>query len=84
MIYNRFARFQIIDGKIMPSFMAIAGVAEAAADAIEEAAKMGEFTSRDDFRDRTKISSTILEAMVRMGILEGLPESNQISLFDFM
>ena len=77
-------RFQIIDGKIMPSFMAIAGVAEAAADAIEEAAKMGEFTSRDDFRDRTKISSTILEAMVRMGILEGLPESNQISLFDFM
>ena len=77
-------RFQIIDGKIMPSFTAIAGVAETAADSIVEAAKLGEFTSKDDFRDRTHVSGTIIETMSRLGILDGLPESNQISLFDFM
>lgn len=77
-------RFQIIDDKIMPSFTAIAGVAEMAADSIVEAAKDGEFTSRDDFRDRTHVSGTIIDTMVRLGILSGIPESNQISLFDYI
>ena len=76
--------FQIIDGKIMPSLTSIAGVAEAAADSIVEGAKLGEFTSRDDFRDRCKVSKTTVDTMARLGLLEGLPESNQISLFDFM
>ncbi|MCR4787480.1 MAG: PolC-type DNA polymerase III [Lachnospiraceae bacterium] len=84
-VYRADARhFKIIDGKIMPSFMAIAGVAEAAADSIYEAAKMGRFTSRDDFRERTKVSNTIVETLVRFGILSDIPESNQISLFDIM
>jgi len=76
--------FQIIDGKIMPSLTSIAGVAEMAADAIVEGAKLGEFTSRDDFRDRCKVSKTTTDTMDRLGILSNLPESNQISLFDFI
>ena len=68
----------------MPSLTSIAGVAEAAADSIVEGAKLGEFTSRDDFRDRCKVSKTTVDTMARLGLLEGLPESNQISLFDFM
>ena len=76
--------FQIIDGKIMPSLTSIAGVAEMAADAMVEGAKLGEFTSRDDFRDRCKVSKTTVETMARLGILGNLPESNQISLFDFI
>jgi len=77
-------RFKIIDGKIMPAFVSIEGVAETAADAIVEAAKLGEFTSRDDFRERTKVSKTITDTMARLGILSEIPESNQISLFDLM
>lgn len=77
-------RFKIIDGKIMPAFTAIDGVAETAADAIVEAAKLGEFTSRDDFRERTKVSKTIVDNMARLGILNDIPESNQISLFDIL
>jgi DNA polymerase-3 subunit alpha (Gram-positive type) len=49
-----------------------------------EAAKNGPFLSRDDFRERTKVSQTICDKMAELGLLEGLPESNQISLFDFM
>ena len=77
-------RFQIIDGKLMPSLMSIAGVAESAADSIVEAAKKGEFTSRDNFRDRCKVSKTITDTMARLGILSNIPETDQISIFDFM
>lgn len=84
-IYTVHSRnFRVVDGKIMPSLTSIQGIAEAAADSIVEAAKMGEFTSRDDFRERTHVSQTIVDTMARLGILSGIPESNQISLFDFM
>lgn len=75
--------FQVIDGKIMPSLSSIDGLGEKAADAIVEAAKDGPFLSRDDFRDRTKVSKTVVDLMAQLGLLGDLPESNQISLFDF-
>ena len=76
--------FQIMDGKIMPSLNSIDGLGEKAADAIVEAAKKGPFLSKDDFRERSKASKTIVELLDTLGILGDLPESNQISLFDFM
>ena len=76
-------RFQIIDGKLMPSLGTIEGMGEKAAEAVEEAAKDGAFLSKDDFRQRTKVSKTVIDLMVEMGILADLPESNQLSLFDF-
>jgi DNA polymerase-3 subunit alpha (Gram-positive type) len=75
--------FQIINGKLMPSLNSIDGLGEKAADAIVEAAKDGPFLSRDDFRERTKVSKTVVELMAQLGLLGDLPESNQLSLFDF-
>ncbi len=75
--------FQIIDGKLMPSLNSIDGLGEKAADAIVEAAKQGAFLSRDDFRNRTKVSKTVVDLMASLNLLGDLPESNQISLFDF-
>ncbi len=76
-------RFQIIDGKLMPSLGTIEGMGEKAAEAVEEAAKNGKFLSKDDFRERTKVSKTVIDLMGDLGILGDLPESNQLSLFDF-
>ncbi len=76
--------FQIIDGKLMPSLNSIDGLGEKAADAIVEAAKDGPFLSKDDFRQRTKASKTVVDLMSELGLLGNLPESNQISLFDFV
>ena len=76
--------FQIINGKIMPSLNSIEGLGEKAADAIVEAAKDGPFLSKDDFRNRTKVSKTVIELMDSLNLLGNMPESNQISLFDFM
>ncbi len=75
--------FQIVGDKLMPSLNSIDGLGEKAADAIVEAAKDGPFLSKDDFRDRTKVSKTIVDMMAELGLLGDLPESNQLSLFDF-
>ncbi len=84
-IFTAHARnFQIIDGKIMPSLSSIDGMGEKAADQVVEAAKDGPFLSKDDFRERTKVSKTVVELMDTLGLLGNLPESNQISLFDFV
>ena len=48
-----------------------------------EASKDGPYLSKDDFKQRTKVSSTVIELMDQLGLLGDLPESNQISLFDF-
>ena len=75
-------KFQIIDGKIMPALNSIEGLGDTQAVAVEEAAKAGPFLSKDDFRVRTKVSKTIIDALTELDILSDVPESNQISLFD--
>ena len=75
-------RFQIIDGKLLPAFNSIDGLGDNAAIAIAEAAKDGPFLSKDDFRERTKVSKTIIELMSDLGLFGDLPDSNQLSLFD--
>lgn len=74
--------FQIVGDRLMPSLNSIDGLGEKAADAIVEAAKDGPFLSKDDFRERTKVSKTVIDLMAELGLLGDLPESNQLSLFD--
>lgn len=76
-------KFQIIDGKLMPPLSSIEGMGEKAAEAVEEAAKDGPYLSLDDFRQRTKVSKTVVDFMKELGLFGDLPESNQLSLFDF-
>ena len=76
--------FQIVGDKLMPSLNSIDGLGEKAADSIVEAAKDGPFLSKDDFRQRSKVSKTIVDLMGSLDLLGNLPESNQISLFDFV
>ena len=84
-LYKSHARnFQIIDGKLLPPFNSIDGLGDTAAEAIMNAAENGEFLSKDDFKARTKVSKTVTDLMADLGILGDLPESNQLSLFDWM
>ncbi len=78
----RATKFQIIDGKLMPPLSSIDGMGDKAAEAVEEASKDGPYLSRDDFRQRTKASKTVIDYMAELGLLTGLPESNQLSLFE--
>lgn len=84
-LYRSHSRnFQIIDGKLLPPFKSIDGLGEAAADGIYEAAKNGKFLSVEDFISKAKVPKTSASLMVELGILTGLSERNQLSLFDFM
>ena len=65
----------------MPALGAIDGLGEKAAEAVVEAAKKGPFLSQEDFKNRTKVSKTVVDKMVEMGLLGDLPESNQLSFF---
>ena len=82
-IYKAKARtFQIIDGKIMPSFKVISKVGEVAGESIEIAARDGEFLSKDDLRQRAKIGQSAIDKLSELGILGDMTDSNQLSLFD--
>ena len=81
-------KFQVAEGKLLPPFSVIEGMGGIAAEALAVAAhaetERGEkFLSKDDIRQKAKVSQTVLDTMAELGLLGGLPESNQLSIFDF-
>nr|MCR5625501.1 PolC-type DNA polymerase III [Lachnospiraceae bacterium] len=75
-------RFQIVDGRLMPSFATIEGMGGKASELFEAEAEKGKFLSWDDIKERAKVPSAALEKMGALGLLKGVPQSNQMSLFD--
>ena len=76
-------RFQIVDDKhLLPPFNSIEGMGDTAAESLAVAAKDGPFLSKDDIRQRGKVSQTVVAALTDLGILGDLPESNQLTIFD--
>ena len=80
---SKATKFQIVDGKLLPPFSTIEGMGDKAADAVEMAAADGPYLSLDDFRQRTKVSKTVIDFMADLGLFGDLPTSNQLSLFDY-
>ena len=74
-------KFKIEDGALRPPLNAIPGLAGNAAKGIVEARKDGEFISKEDLRKRAGVSKTAIEGLTNHGCLEGLSETNQLSLF---
>ena len=74
-------KYLVEDGKMRPPFGSLNGVGDTAAWAIYETAQKGDFISKEDFRIESGISKTILEQLDACGVLSGLPDSNQLSLF---
>ncbi len=77
-------RFQILDGKLMPSLTTIDGLGESAALAIEEGAKGDKFLSREDFRIRCHVGQSTVDLLNELGILSDLPATNQLDLSNFL
>ena len=77
-------QFKIVDGKILPPFLALQGVGASAALSISNVRdENSEFLSIEDFQRLTKVSKTVIEAMKVHGCFDDLPEDNQLSLFSF-
>ncbi len=81
-LYKSSASDFIVDGNtLIPPFNAIPGLGTNAALNIVKARKEGEFLSKEDLQQRSKISKTVIEYLNDQGCLEGLPDQNQLSLF---
>ena len=74
-------RFLSHDGKVLLPFVAITGVGEGAAKVFAEEYKKRPYETVEDISDRGKINKSALDEMRQHGVLEGLPETAQISLF---
>lgn len=68
------------DGLLIP-LNSINGLGETAALSVEEARKNGPFSSIDDLNKRTKLNNTNIQYLKDIGVLDDLPDNNQISLF---
>ena len=81
-LYKSAAReFRIEDGKIRPPFSAVAGVGDNAAEAVAAAGAKGPYISIEDFRARSGANSAVVQSLRELGVLDGLPETNQLTLF---
>ena len=69
------------DTEIIPPFSSIAGLGDTVASKIVEEREKKPFLSVEDLQSRGKVSSTLIERMKEMHILDDLPDSNQLSLF---
>ena len=69
------------DTEIYPPFNAIDGLGDTVAKNIVSEREKGKFLSIEDIQKRAKVSQTLIDKMKDMGILQGLPDSNQLSLF---
>ncbi|WP_300348074.1 PolC-type DNA polymerase III [Clostridium sp.] len=74
-------KFKIEEDGIRPPLNALQGVGDNAAKSIVECRVNGEFMSKEDLRLRSKVSKTVIETLGHHGCLEGMQESNQLSLF---
>jgi len=61
--------------------ISLEGVGLNAANAVVESRQDGEFLSIEDLRQRAKISRTVIDALARHNCLDGMPETNQLTLF---
>ncbi len=70
------------NGAIRPPLNTIAGVSDAVAESICKARSEGEFISIEDFKRRAQIGTSIVEKLKEFNVLNAIPETNQVSLFD--
>ena len=72
------------DGKIRPPFKTIPNFGQIAAHSICEARKTGgEFISIEDLMRRAKLGKSVIEKLKEFDVLKNLPDTSQVSLFDF-
>ena len=75
--------FLIEDGKVRLPYISLSGLGEIAALKIAEVCREEELMSIEELRHRAKLSKTVIDILQKNKVLDGLSETNQISIFDF-
>lgn len=82
-LYESDAKKFIIKGNgLIPPFHSLQGLGDTAAQSIVEGReKGGEFKTIEEFKERTSVGKTLIELLKENGVLKGIPDTNQLSLF---
>ncbi|MGY3765353.1 PolC-type DNA polymerase III [Vagococcus vulneris] len=84
-LYKSDAENFVIEGNtLIAPFRSVPSLGMNVAKQIMVAREEQEFLSKEDLSNRGKVSKTIIEYMTENGVLEDLPDENQLSLFDMM
>ena len=75
------SKFLVEEGKIRPPLNSIPGLGTVAAEGIAKAREEGKFMSIDDLKIRSKVGNSVTDLLKKYGCLEGMSQSNQMSLF---
>lgn len=74
-------KFKVLPDGLLPPLCTVEGLGENAAYNVVESRKNGEFETIEEFKERTKVSKTVIELLKQNGVLAGIPETNQLTLF---
>ncbi|MDL2218837.1 PolC-type DNA polymerase III [Ruminococcaceae bacterium OttesenSCG-928-O06] len=79
---SRAKTYMVEEEGIRLPFLALKGVGETAATALENATLAGQsYLSVEELQLESGVSSAVMEALEKTGALEGMPKSNQLTLF---
>ncbi len=70
------------DGKIRLPFISIPGLGLSAAEIIAQTVKDNNIYSIEEFKEKSGMGKGVMETLRQNGAFEGMPETNQLSLFD--
>ena len=79
--YSEAARFSVKEGRVVVPISGLNGVGDTIARSIMEAQEDRPFATIEDMQDRVKANKTVIEVMRSFGLLDGMPESDQMSFF---
>ena len=87
-LYKSDAKLFLTDkehGCLIPPFSVLDNLGESAARSVVEARNDGRrFLSKENLKKRTKLSATNIADLDALGVLKGLGETDQASIFDFL
>ncbi len=69
------------EGKIRVPFTTLPGLGESAAISIQQCRDDGLFMSIEELKDRAMITKAVIEVLRDNGVLDGMSETNQLTLF---
>ena len=82
MYRSRAGEFVIDDGAILPPINSLPGIGLNAAEAYVKTREAGPFISQEDML-RRKVAKSTIEQLKQAGCLGDMPETSQVTLFDF-